>query len=1181
MDEPLKDEQESEIAKGQNVAPEATSAVAEREKQILAFWKDQDIFRKSLEKDAPKGEFVFYDGPPFATGLPHYGHILAGTIKDAIPRYKTMRGYHVPRRWGWDCHGLPLENQIEKELNLATKRDIETLGVATFNEAARRAVLRYADDWRKIIPRFGRWVNMDDDYHQASEGSERVSTGTPERVPVESFAYRTMDATYTESVWWAFNDLHKKGLVYEGFKAMHLCPRCGTTLSNFEVAQGYKDITDLSVTVKLELVDEPGTFLLAWTTTPWTLPGNMAAAVHKDATYVKIISGNEKYILAKERLEVIKDAHTIGKEFLGSELVGKSYKPPFPYFTEHNIKGKERAWKVYHAPYVTMDDGTGLVHLAPAFGAEDLELAQKEEIPIVHHVDKDGFFVDVVSDFKGLQAKPKDDPQSTDVAVIKYLAAKGLLFAKEKIVHSYPHCWRCETPLLNYAASSWFVEVTKFKDKLVAENKKINWVPKEVGDKRFGNWLLNARDWAISRARYWGAPIPVWRNHKTKESLFVSSLEELKSHTKKSGNKYFAMRHGESEKNIKQIISYKPDDGVSLTEVGKAEVRQSAQKLGVRIDLIISSELLRARQTAEIARETLGLDASAVSADSRLNEYNHGVFNGRPDREWAEHFQDIAPLFEEGPEKGESINDMRRRVGALLYESEHTHKGKNILFVSHGWPVAALTAVSRGSTAKEALPILADHAMLAPAEIVSLPFVSLPHNKNYELDYHRPYIDEVELVTSDGTRLERVQDVFDCWFESGSMPYAQNHYPFENKDIFNPKPGWLKKSRGYPADFIAEGLDQTRGWFYSLLVLGVGLFGRATYKNVIVNGIILAEDGQKMSKRLKNYPDPLTVLGKYGADAIRYYLLASPLMRAEDLNFSERGVGEVASKIIGRFLNVLSFYELYKDDILLAKTLSAHPLDRWVLSRLNEVIAEVEKGMEAYELDRATRPLSLFVDDLSTWYLRRSRDRFKETGEDASYALSTLRYVIETFAKVSAPFIPFTAEYAYSRVKENASPESVHLSDWPAAGSVDEALLQEMKDVRKLVSIALEMRQKENIKVRQPLAKFEYKASLYQISAGTTVLIAEEVNVKSVVSGEENKLDTVITDSLRKEGELRDLVREVQDLRKSVGLEPKDKAVLITPPDREVDVSEHWTELAKAANLIGKEAGAPLNVRRS
>lgn len=1134
------------------------SESAKRESGVLRFWSENNIFQKTLSKDAPKGEFVFYDGPPFATGLPHYGHILAGTIKDAIPRYKTMRGYHVPRRWGWDCHGLPLENQIEKELGLATKRDIETLGVATFNEAARKAVLRYSKDWKSIIPRFGRWVDMDNDY-------------------------RTMDATYTESVWWAFKDLHNKGLVYEGFKAMHLCPRCGTTLSNFEVAQGYKDITDISVTVKLELVDTPGTFLLAWTTTPWTLPGNMAAAVNKDFIYVEVAQNNQKYILAKDRISNIQGEYELVREFSGDELVGKSYIPPFPYFKDHSIKGKEKAWKVYHAPYVTTESGTGLVHLAPAFGAEDLELAQKEGIPIVHHVDKDGFFVPVVSDFKGLQAKPKDDPQSTDVAVIKYLAGKGLLYSKEKIVHSYPHCWRCDTPLLNYASSSWFVEVTKFKDKLVAENKKIRWVPKEVGEKRFGNWLENARDWAISRARYWGAPIPVWRNPKTKESVFVGSLDELKSHTKKSGNKYFVMRHGESEKNVKKIISYKPNDNVALTEDGIQQAIKSATELGVRIDLVVCSQLLRAQQTAKTASEISGVSSENIITDARLNEYNHGVYDGRLDSEWLETFQDIELLFEKGPEGAESINDMRKRMGEILYEYEKKHTNKNIMFVSHGWPVATLMAVASGSSVKETIPILADHVMLPPGKIKEISFTPLPHNEYYELDYHRPYIDDIELVGSDGTRLERVHDVFDCWFESGSMSYAQNHYPFENLSTFNPKPGWFKKARGYPADFIAEGLDQTRGWFYSLLVLGVGLFGRATYKNVIVNGIVLAEDGQKMSKRLQNYPDPITVLEKYGADAIRYYLLSSPLMRGEDLNFSEKGVGDIASKLLGRLINVLSFYELYKDDIKITATQSTNVLDVWILARLNQTLKDVEMGMEAYELDRATRPLSLFVDDLSTWYLRRSRDRFKSNSMDASFALSTLRQVIETFAKVSAPFIPFTAEYTYQRVRLHESPESVHLCVWPNVETHNSLVLTQMGEVRKVVSLGLEARQKANIKVRQPLQSLTISDNALKGNLELLELIKDEVNVKEVLFGapEGVILDLELSDVLREEGALRDIVREIQELRKKASLQPKESAVLTVPDERYDFISAHTEYISELTNVSTIEKGETFDVRRS
>lgn len=1153
MDEPLKDEQESEISTKNATTPPMASPAAKREEEVLAFWERENIFEKTLTKEAPKGRFVFYDGPPFATGLPHYGHILAGTIKDVIPRYKTMRGFRVPRRWGWDCHGLPLENQIEKELNLATKRDIEVLGVEKFNEAARKAVLRYADDWKRIIPRFGRFVDMDNDY-------------------------RTMDATYTESVWWAFKELHTKGLVYEGFKAMHLCPRCGTTLSNFEVAQGYKDITDLAVTVKLRLENEPNTSLLAWTTTPWTLPGNMAAAVHKDATYIKIKIGEEFYILAKERLSILKGEYTVEKEFLGKELVGKSYEPPFPYFKAFKMEGKEKAWKVYAAPYVTMEDGTGLVHLAPAFGAEDLELAEKEGIPIVHHVDKDGRFVDAVTDFKGLQAKPKDDPQSTDVAIIKYLAAKNLLFAKEKITHSYPHCWRCETPLLNYAASAWFVEVTKFRDKLVSENKKIGWVPKDVGEKRFGNWLQNARDWAISRARYWGAPIPVWRNPKTKENMVIGSLEELKAHTKKSGNTYFIMRHGEASNNLTSTISSQLEGAQKnhhLTEQGRNDIKVNAQSLlSTGIDLIVASPFERTHETAKIVADILHSVAGQLIFDNRLREIDAGVLEGKKYNDYTAMFS-IAERFFKAPAGGETYAQVKRRMLEVLYELEQKYQNKRILIISHGDPLWLLQFGAKGLF-RDSLASLPYPNKGKPYEF---PFIPIPHNENYELDFHRPYIDDIKLIAKDGTHLERVHDVFDCWFESGSMSYAQHHYPFEHTDVFEPKPGWFQKARGYPADFIAEGLDQTRGWFYSLLVLGVGLFGKASYKNVIVNGIVLAEDGQKMSKRLNNYPDPLVILEKYGADAIRYYMLASPLMRAEDLNFSERGVADVASKFIGRFLNVLAFYELYAADVTPATGESTHVLDRWIFARLNHTVEEVGKGMESYELDRASRPLLVFVDDLSTWYVRRSRDRFKDGGEDARRALATLRTILETFSKVSAPFIPFTAEYVYQRVVEKRTPESVHLCAWPSAGAIEKKLLIEMVEVRKVVSLGLEARQKANIKVRQPLNQLTVNSKQLIGKGELLQLIADEVNVKKItvdvtLTGEV-VLDATISDALKEEGKVREVVRFVQDLRKKAGLKPKDGAVLTASltPDVQTFLKKNWNDIARAAALSRFEEG--------
>ncbi|HYF10364.1 MAG TPA: class I tRNA ligase family protein, partial [Candidatus Paceibacterota bacterium] len=501
------------------------SDVALKEEATQRFWEERDIFKKSENRG--EEEFVFYDGPPFATGLPHYGHILAGTIKDAIPRYQVMRGKRLRRRWGWDCHGLPLENQIEAELGIKTKKDIEELGVATFVEKARSAVLRYAEDWKRIIPRLGRFVDMEDDY-------------------------RTMDSTYTESVWWAFKTLYDKDLIYKNFKSMHLCPRCGTTLSNFEVNQGYKDITDLSVTIKFHL--KPGqkfgkyetkdtAYLLAWTTTPWTLPGNVALAVNTDFSYtaLRVAGVQELYILASDRVAEVfkeKDVEIVHDDIKGEDLVGLEYTPLFDYYVNENLDNKENAWKVYAAPYVTLEDGTGIVHLAPAFGAEDMLLARQHKIPLIHHVGMDGKFTDKVRDFAGLEVKPKDDHQRTDIEIVKYLAHNNLLFAKAKVTHSYPHCWRCDTPLLNYAATSWFVKVPEIKSQIVKENKEIHWVPQSVGEYRFGNWLEGSPDWAISRSRFWGAPLPVWENAESGKRLVIGSLEELRVHMPRSGNRY-------------------------------------------------------------------------------------------------------------------------------------------------------------------------------------------------------------------------------------------------------------------------------------------------------------------------------------------------------------------------------------------------------------------------------------------------------------------------------------------------------------------------------------------------------------------------------------------------------------------------------------------------------------------
>ncbi len=1110
------------------------SDVAQKEEKILEFWNEKEIFKKSLDKDAPNGTFVFYDGPPFATGLPHYGHILPGTIKDVIPRYQTMNGKRVLRRWGWDCHGLPIENLIEKELDLKSKKDIENYGVEKFNSAARGVVLRYADEWRKIIPRSGRWIDMDNDY-------------------------RTMDTTYTESVWWSFKTLNDKGLVYQAFKSMLFCPHCETTLSNFEVNQGYKDTTDISVYVKFELVDEPGTFVIAWTTTPWTLPGNVALAINKEAVYVKVSKDSVNYIVAKDLVEkVFKDGCEILEEFPGEKLLGKSYKPVFDYYQNKEIQNIENGWKIYHGDFVTMDSGTGVVHIAPAFGEDDYELSKKESLPFIQHVAKDGTFKPEVTDFVGMKVKPKSDDEkerfSADIAVIKYLQDHGTFFTKEKLVHPYPHCWRCDTPLLNYATTSWFVNVTKMKDRLVEINKGVSWTPAEIGEGRFGKWLDGARDWAVSRSRYWGAPLPVWENEKG-ERTFIGSISELKKHTKKSGNKYYIIRHGEGEHNVANIISSKKDDNFHLTEKGREQVKASAEMLKDKgITKIISSPFIRTKETAEIVRETLGLGTEHVVIDDRLSEHNLGILSGKSVDEYYKLIHSDDDAYEITIEGGENIRDVRKRVGEMLYEVEKKFTNEKILFVAHEHTLWALESDAMGWTKQNSLLAYeADEDYIKTGELKELDFVPLPHNENYELDLHRPYIDTVEVVGVEGEKLTRVPEVFDTWYDSGSMPFASQHYPFENKEEFE-KDGSLI----FPADFIAEGLDQTRGWFYTLLVMSVGLFDRSPYKHVLVNGLVLAEDGKKMSKKLKNYPDLMDIVNKYGADSMRYYLISSPLVKAEDFNFSEKGVDDVSKKLVQKLYNVVSFYEMYPTAG--SGVPESTVLDNWMLSRLNELNKTISTSLDKYELDRASRPILDFVDDLSTWYLRRSRDRFKSDDANVKYVASYyMSHVLRELSKLIAPFVPFTAEEVYKRV--GGEKESVHLESWPDVGEVDIDSISNMIKVREVVTSALEIRQKSGHKVRQPLAKLSISENLSQELLD---IIADEVNVKEVVvEGTEVKLDTELTEDLRKEGIARDIIRAIQDARKKENLNPSDAIKLVIMTDKK-EIVDEYMEMIKS-----------------
>ncbi len=1170
------------------VAEVTKSEVALREEEIQAFWQREDVFNKSMERPAgaePKGEYIFYDGPPFATGLPHYGHILAGTIKDAIPRFWTMNGFRVKRRWGWDCHGLPLENLIEKKLGLANKKDIEDFGVKNFNEEARGAVLEYADDWKKIIPRLGRFVDMENDY-------------------------RTMDSTYTESVWWVFKQLHEKGLVSEGYKAMHLCPRCGTTLSNFEVNLGYQDVKDIAVTVKMPLLNSEGkptdTSILIWTTTPWTLPGNMAVAVNKDFEYVKVKvvseDSEEKLILAKGRLVQLGDIkYEIVEELKGSDLVGLSYQPPFDYVQKYQDrdfkimtpvletfadeeyllsrqKESDNRWKIYHADYVELgEEGTGAVHIAPAYGDDDLKLSQEKRIPFVHHVDLEGKFMDFVTDFKDQLVKPKDDDEAgvshldVDIKVLKYLQEQGKIFKKENITHSYPHCWRDGTPLLNYGTTSWFVNVPQIKDKLVEANNKVKWVPDHVGANRFGNWLEGARDWAISRQRYWGAPLPIWRNKKSGEIKVIGSLEELKTFVPKSGNKYLITRHAESKLNTQNILNVANGVENGLTEKGLEQVKALVEELKAeKIDLIYYSPLQRTRETAEKIAEGLGLNKEFLIEENRLLEMGFGEFEGKTVDEYHTFFATGIDRLTKRPEGGENWLDVKRRVGELMYDLEEKYKGKNILFVSHNGTLQMMQAVASGEDLEITAKHIEDNSYdLQNTELRTLVFLPLPHNDDFILDYHRPYIDEVKLYDN-GEELERVPDVFDCWFESGSMPYAQHHYPFSCADTF--------AKEYFPAQFIAEGLDQTRGWFYSMLVLGVALFDKSPYENVVVNGTLLAEDGRKMSKSLNNYPDPMNVAHTLGADAMRFYLLSSPAVKGEDLNFTEKDVAEIQRKNLGRLHNVLAMYEMFQDGGE-ARHDSNNILDRWIVARLNALVTETTTGYQNYELDKATRPITDFIDDLSVWYLRRSRERLKGEDEtDKKLALGTLRYVLKTLAQVMAPAMPFYADYLWQKVKEENDAVSVHLSRWPEVGETNTNLISNMIHVRNFATMGLNLRASKKINVRQPLNLFKIKSGITPDGwEEVKEILASELNVKEIILESGNQdypsfdFDWEITPELKMEGDTRDLIRAIQDMRKEAGLIPQDVIKLEIETDQ---TGEELLNNIAMADMIKKTVGA-------
>ena len=859
-------------------ADSAPFSFVEMEHDILKLWQETDAFQQSLANTQGKKPYIFYDGPPFATGLPHHGHLVASTIKDVVPRYWTMKGRYVMRRFGWDCHGLPIEHEIDKQLGMSAQDAVEKLGVAGYNDECRAIVQRYVKEWRHTITRIGRWIDFDNDY-------------------------KTMDAWYMESVWWVFKQLWDKGLIYQGVKVVPVSTALGTPLANFEATSNYQDVQDPAITVLLKLVDEDA-HLAIWTTTPWTVPSNLAVCVGDDIEYSLVVdeeSGKQIY-LATERLDQYQGdtEFRVVKTLLGKDLVGRRYEPVFDYFAD---KADEGAFVVISGDYVTTDSGTGLVHQAPAFGEEDYKAFQAAGLeafacPVSLH----GEFTDEVPDFAGRHVKEADKD------IISALKAKDALYRQDVIQHSYPYCYRSDTPLIYRAIPSWYVRVTAFKDNLKAANEQINWVPEHIKHGRFGNWLDGALDWAISRNRVWGTPLPVWVNDETGKALCVGSIDELYDYT------------------------------------------------GVRVD-----------------------------------------------------------------------------------------------------------------------------------------------------DLHREHVDDLTFqVEGEPGTYRRIEEVLDCWFESGSMPYAQLHFPFENEDVFN---------AGFPAEFIAEGLDQTRGWFYTLTVLGGALFDQPAFRNVIVNGMVMAEDGKKMSKSLRNYTPPDELMETYGADALRLYSINSGLVRGEEQRFADSGVRDMVRRALLPWYNAYSFLRTYAEidewSPQKGQFEGDNILDQWIMSRLQTLKNTVATEMEGYRLYNVVPGLFAFIEDLTNWYIRLNRGRFwgEDISADKIAAYSTLYEVLMELSKVMAPFAPFLSEHLYQSLAQlagqPAQPNSVHLCDYPEAEAVKvkPGLETAVERMQQVILLGRQKREEVKIGLRTPLARLTIvnsDAALLEDMRSLEGYVRDELNVQSV-----------------------------------------------------------------------------------
>ncbi len=1151
-------------------------SLPEIEEKVLEFWHTNAIFEKTLTSRKKSKKFVFYEGPPTANGRPGLHHVLARSFKDIILRYKSMRGFYVPRRAGWDTHGLPVELEVEKKLGIKSKKEIESYGVSKFNQECRKSVWQYQDEWEKLTNRIGFWLDM-------------------------KHPYVTYENDYMESIWFILKQVWEKKLLYKGHKVVPWCTRCGTALSSHEIAQGYKETQDTSVYIKFKLKTKNpklktrgDTYILSWTTTPWTLPGNVALAVGKSIKYqvVSIKNTGENFIVAADLADKIFDTkYETLATLSGNDLVGLEYEPLF----DVPALKSETSYKIYLADFVTTTDGTGVVHTAVMYGEDDYNLGTKIGLPQHHTVDERGRFTGDVKGFEGMTVKSKDEKTETETTnkILEYLKKRKLLFKTELYTHDYPFCWRCGTPLLYYARDSWFIAMSKLRSKLLASNKKINWVPETIRDGRFGEWLREVKDWAVSRDRYWGTPLPVWQCEKCGKGYCAGSVRELELLAPKSANKYIFVRHGEAESNIQHmVISWPERKPYHLTLKGRKQIEAAAKEIKKdKVDLVFASDLTRTKESAEIFKKQLSL--GTVLFDPRIREFDFGDFNGKPYEAYKGYYSSRHEKFLKQAPNGESFADLRARLFDFVRDLEKKYAGKTILVVTHESCVWMLQHIMQGWTSVEAVAEKDRRGedYVKNGQVERGTFRLVPRDETGAFDLHKPYIDELPTrCPKCKAAMRRTPEVVDVWLDSGAMPYAQAHFPFGNSlkltdhvlKLSDQKLRTHLKSIDFPADYICEAMDQTRGWFYTLLALATLLGLESPYRNVIVLGLILDKEGSKMSKSKGNTVNPWDMIAKYGADAVRWYFyVVNP--PSEPKRFDEADLGKVSRQFFSLIYNSFIFYETYGDKNSKPKASnikSSNILDRWILARLHETIDVATKNLDIYEVGIAARNIEEFVGDVSRWYIRRSRRRLQkpDTQKDYLAASTTLKFVLEEITKLMAPFTPFFAEALYLSLEGKNT--SVHAAEWTKADKklIDKKLLGAMQQIRDLASAVLAKRAELGIKVRQPLRELRISSKGGSAFGGKDEkelldILKDEVNVKQITFDknlkEEFILDTEITHELREEGMLRELVRMIQGLRQDAKLEPKDRIALMTEGNKEF---KHIVENNEA--LIRKETGA-------